>query len=463
MDSSISKSAAEHLIKTLPVPVFLAGIDNRNHTRLTLHITKAGVRYALKREIHRRLQDAGYPHVRCDVKRHKPERLDRAETTQKLLHRFNHDEIVYDPTASIQRARAVLMAAQGIRRLLKDKVVGICFDAWQRTLYIGLDQKAFKAVSSEPLNELLEVEADIRKSLAQELSGELSGVIPTVRVCFGMPRPPAVPVDNDTLHRICKICKKMYFLRLRSLTAAFTALFGFGLAGSAAAEGPAVSATNAKMAVGGGTSEGDGTGQFLGSVTTPLGHAYGVQLDGLGGKVDGEARWGVGAHLFWRDPDKGLLGAIASYNKRSNKDAKRFGAEGEWYQDQFTVSGSIGGQTGDIKGGFFGDLDLRWYVNDNAYLSMGGLTSSGKIGARVSAEYQSGITSLPGLSLFADGIVADDFDQVLIGVRYYFGETKSLKRRHREDDPRNHNLGVIGFPEDRPPPVAAGYGGGGAT
>ncbi|MDX1518786.1 MAG: hypothetical protein R3318_01595, partial [Gammaproteobacteria bacterium] len=121
-----------------------------------------------------------------------------------------------------------------------------------------------------------------------------------------------------------------------------------------------------------------------------------------------------------------------------------------------------GGQTGDIQGGVFGNLDLRWYVNDNAYISMGGLTSSGDVGARASAEYQPGFSSLPGLSLFADGIVADDFDQVLIGVRYYFGETKSLKRRHREDDPQNSLLGVAGLSGESPiiPISTGGYGGG---
>jgi len=460
MENQISRSAAERLVRTLSHPVFLAGLDHQRHENLTLHITKSGVQHELKREINQKLGQLGITGVRCKVKRHKPKNLERAATIQKLLARFNHDEIIHDPTASIERARVVLFAAQDIRRLLQEKVLGICFDPWQRTLHIGLDEKAFIADSSITVSELQKVEMVIRDSLENGLKGEFAELIPAVRVGFGIPRPPAVPVDDETLRRICKICDKLYVLRLRSLTAAFTALFGFGVAGSATAEGPAVSAPNSKLAAGGGTSEGDGTGQAFGSFSMPLGHSYGLQVDGLGGKINGDARWGVGAHVFWRDPDKGLLGAIASYNKRSNDDASRFGAEGEWYLDQFSFLGTAGYQTGDVKGGFVGNLDLRWYVNDNAFVSAGGITSSGDAGARFSAEYQPGITSLPGLSLFADGIVAEDFDQVLIGIRYYFGETKSLKRRHREDDPQNHLHGVFGFPGDSPIiPVASGYGG----
>ncbi|MCG8324933.1 MAG: hypothetical protein MI673_05405 [Thiotrichales bacterium] len=458
-----AKGDVERLIRTLNTPVFLAGYDYRRNAVLTLHTARTGVRRNVRHEFQRILTQAGYPDIRCVVKRHKPASLERADSLQKLLKRFRHDEIIYDPTASIQRAQVVLQASQSVRQQLQDKVAGICFDAWHRILHIGLEKEAFRAASADPIQDLLEVETDIRTSLVRDMTGEHQDLIPAVRVCFGVPKPPAIPVDNATLHRICKICKQLNLLKLRSASTALAALFGFGLAGSAAAEGPAVSAPNSKIAAGGGTSEGDGTGQFLGSFTTPVGHSYGFQLDALGGKIGGESRWGVGGHLFWRDPDRGLLGAIASYNKDSNKDATRLGVEAEKYWEQFTVLGSAGGQTGDIQGGFFGNLDLRWYINDNAHITLGGLTSSGDVGGRLSAEYQPGLSSLPGLSLFADGVVADDFDQVLFGIRYYFGETKSLKRRHREDDPQNNLLGVSGLSGDSPPfvPPERPYGGGG--
>jgi len=52
------------------------------------------------------------------------------------------------------------------------------------------------------------------------------------------------------------------------------------------------------------------------------------------------------------------------------------------------------------------------------------------------AEFQPGFAAVPGLSFFADGEIGeDDYYSALAGIRYYFGPTKSLKNRHRQDDP----------------------------
>jgi hypothetical protein len=49
------------------------------------------------------------------------------------------------------------------------------------------------------------------------------------------------------------------------------------------------------------------------------------------------------------------------------------------------------------------------------------------------------MSGMSGLTVFFDGAVHDDENyRALGGVRYYFGESKSLIRRHREDDPRNN-------------------------
>jgi hypothetical protein len=57
--------------------------------------------------------------------------------------------------------------------------------------------------------------------------------------------------------------------------------------------------------------------------------------------------------------------------------------------------------------------------------------------AKFGAEYQPGVKALPALSVFADAEIGeDDWNRVFVGLRFYFGgETKSLIRRHREDDP----------------------------
>lgn len=57
--------------------------------------------------------------------------------------------------------------------------------------------------------------------------------------------------------------------------------------------------------------------------------------------------------------------------------------------------------------------------------------------AVVSTEWQpSSLEKLPGLSLYASaGTGSKDFDMLMVGARYYFGETKTLINRHRNDDP----------------------------
>jgi hypothetical protein len=55
----------------------------------------------------------------------------------------------------------------------------------------------------------------------------------------------------------------------------------------------------------------DGT-VLAGSYTFGLGPQVGLQFDGVLGQLGGDPTAGVGAHLFWRDPDVALLGLTAS-------------------------------------------------------------------------------------------------------------------------------------------------------
>ena len=63
---------------------------------------------------------------------------------------------------------------------------------------------------------------------------------------------------------------------------------------------------------------------------------------------------------------------------------------------------------------------------------LGGPGAVGVLGA----EYQASRNDTYGLSLFGEGRTdGSDFHAVFGGLRVYFGENKSLVRRHREDDP----------------------------
>src|ERR1700742_519016 len=77
---------------------------------------------------------------------------------------------------------------------------------------------------------------------------------------------------------------------------------------------PAVSGLNGKFSLESGieSSFGDATGVGLakGSITMPVGHAFGLQFDADAAAREGDAGGGGTAHLFWRDPAMGLLGLI---------------------------------------------------------------------------------------------------------------------------------------------------------
>jgi hypothetical protein len=206
---------------------------------------------------------------------------------------------------------------------------------------------------------------------------------------------------------------------------------------------PAVSQTNGKLSAFGGAQDG-GIFGVTGSFSTPLGHDFGLQIDGMVGSGHGAPFYGVGGHLFWRDPAKGLLGLYSSYvswdldgdpvGSPGGADVGKFGVEGEAYLGRFALEGLAAYQFGTYDG-FAGKALLAYYPVDSLRLDGGlrYLEGPGAIGM-ADIEWQPQIGS--GLTLFASGSVGDDYSQVLGGVRYYVGDpTKSLIQRHREDDP----------------------------
>jgi hypothetical protein len=79
-------------------------------------------------------------------------------------------------------------------------------------------------------------------------------------------------------------------------------------------------------------------------------------------------------------------------------------------------------------------VEAAYYINDNLKL-YGGYRNFLSIDAgAIGFEFQP--ESLPG-SVFVDAMVgSDDYVSVMGGLRFYFGaDDKSLKARHREDDP----------------------------
>lgn len=211
---------------------------------------------------------------------------------------------------------------------------------------------------------------------------------------------------------------------------------------------PAVSGLNGKLALQGGSFDEEGFGVATGSVSVPLGHAFGFQADGLAGVRDGDFVGGVAGHLFWRDPAFALLGVYGSYTRRDDIDAdiSRLAVEGEYYWNQWSLEVLVGAEFLDADNAlvaddtnFFDMVDVSFYATDDIKLSVGHRYTGERHAAALGVEVQLPQTIMnQGVSLFAEGRIGeDDYKGVWAGARIYLGDSKSLISRHREDDPRN--------------------------
>ena len=226
---------------------------------------------------------------------------------------------------------------------------------------------------------------------------------------------------------------------------------------------PAVSGFNGKIESGyvsydfdDGLNFDSANGYFIqGAVTTPLGERFGLQIDGgfqrtdvdlIGAGSEDVNSVGIGAHLFWRRPDTGLIGAYAHYTRHDFGNGlgdvtnARFGVEAEWYAGNWTVQGFVGADRLDLFGlsedtYFSGKADVSYYFTDN-FLAKAGIERSfdqtvGNIGVEVLWD-----TGQVSPTFFADASFGKDTQSIMAGLKVYFGPSgKSLKARHREDDP----------------------------
>ncbi|MEX0589904.1 MAG: hypothetical protein WD207_02335, partial [Xanthobacteraceae bacterium] len=149
---------------------------------------------------------------------------------------------------------------------------------------------------------------------------------------------------------------------------------------------PAVDGINYKADAFAGALDKDGHFGVAGSVSVPLAHRYGLQLDGTLSGADGKFLGDIAAHLFWRDPAVGLLGLYASYThwgKWGGIHQTHVGVEFERYFDRWQIEGLIGVESGnsksqiippfivtyDIDNRFFDYLDLAYYPQNDLRLS----------------------------------------------------------------------------------------------
>lgn len=218
---------------------------------------------------------------------------------------------------------------------------------------------------------------------------------------------------------------------------------------------PAVDGVNGKLSFGASADDPEGFG-VDGAMTIPLGRRFGLQIDGLAAKFESDRlgdipAYATAAHLFWRDPSKGLLGVYGDYihvDVFTGFDFFTAGVEGAVYLDRFTIDGIIGVKDGDlVDAHFFDRARLLFYPTDNLNLHIGHTYAFESHSFIYGGEWLLGGQAGAAASLFVDGFVDDGGDNsVVAGMRIYIGQRdKSLIRRHREDDPPSIGIASARF------------------
>lgn len=213
---------------------------------------------------------------------------------------------------------------------------------------------------------------------------------------------------------------------------------------NAHSDGPAVSDPNLKISGFGGGSRldrnNDGIGGVAASFTFPFAHAFGVQLDGAYARIDNGNFGSTGAHVFWRNPTRGLLGVYVGYSRFDRQggiDFGRAGGEGQYYHQQWTIDTAAGVKFGDIDQ-TYGRARLQFYPIDDLMLRAGWIYE-GRSFANIGLEYQISTSQRSGVSLFVDGNLSNhDNHSVIGGLKITFGNSMSLKDRHRRQDPDSY-------------------------
>ena len=188
----------------------------------------------------------------------------------------------------------------------------------------------------------------------------------------------------------------------------------------------AVAETSFNLEMFGGGDENGGTFGGAPSLTIPLGDKLGLQVDGVAGVTADEAGFAGGAaQLFYRDPQKGLIGvAGGGYYVES---VKQYAVAGiaEYYLDNITLEGLVGYQTGDVMDSAYGRVGVSIYANPNLRLG-GGVSYSEetKVGGDVQVEAL--LTDVPGLALYATGVFDEYGTAGYGGVRFYFNSGTNL-------------------------------------
>ena len=434
--------AIAEALRTIAGPVFAAVWSEGDNSRLTVHASSDSAQRALTKNIKAALAVLGVVNPR--VRFHKPSHLVSAKSLEALVARVDGAQIAYDPTGALVRAHALVTASRSVRAQLPARAKAFYYAPLLRSFYVVLQKPDVARGKMLNVSDLAQIEATVLEAVGNAFTG-VDRAIPAIRVGFSVPRGQLVPVDSRSVSgwtsRLVDGARNYW------KPAALAALFGFELVGPTQAGGPAVSEPNLKLRGTAGEVIDDFTWNVEGAFTAPINNKFGVSIEGGVGAQDGNAYWGTAGHVFTRDPESYLLGLFAAYANGNEFDvsATHVGGEFEFYFKDVTLSGAAGYQfSTDLGDKAFGNLDVKWYMDDNLALSAGGFADKDNRFGRARAEWQPGFAALPGLAFNAEGVLGDDdFHSIMGGLSYYFGTPASLKDRHRRQDPESALFGIL--------------------
>lgn len=371
--------------------------------------------------------------------------LEKTRSFEEILSRVPHQTIIFDPTATIERAVIMVAIAKQARQLLGAQLKGCYFNSERRNIHFTIQAKSSKhAIQFASIRAQLE---PIILSNTQKLSKPFYY---SITVSAQHPAGKVVAVDKASVVRknVKGLLRKMVNkLKWPLLVASASSGLGMGVANASDANSlPAVGNVNGWVGAAGGFAHNsinhgnNGSGGFVeGGLSLPLTHDFAAQLHAFDGGIAHNNIQGMDGYVFWRNPAKGLLGGHVTYTNADHIYQTLYGLHGEDYWNNLTFVGEAGGMHENQNGGsYYAEAIVHWYAQPNLDLNIGGVIVQGDGAGQIGAEYQLGLASLPGLSIFADaGVGAHSLNYGFLGLRYYFGDPcdpgKSLERRHRED------------------------------
>ena len=129
----------------IQVPV-IAATWQENKSILSVHVGANAGRSKAKAEILTALAAVRVSRVRLYF--HTGRDLTAPRSLERLIAQFGTGDVVYDPTESISRAKALVAASRKVRESLTEAIAGIFFAPRTRTLFVSLAGKRFADAGS---------------------------------------------------------------------------------------------------------------------------------------------------------------------------------------------------------------------------------------------------------------------------------------------------------------------------